>query len=165
MPKHPKPAIPARARMAGGAGSGHQKERRERFAIMCATAARTPARRVSSHDLIKMRPHEIDGAIPSGKRDRAVLSTRVAVHPVLFRLSALFSALLVSCALDRYAGLRARLKGLKHDAIFVGKLGELIELGGTDIGIDLERQPDFPKTHRHVSAHAKRAAKVDIALG
>src|SRR5437016_5150681 len=100
-------------------------------------AARTPARCSSSREFIGMRPHEIDGAIP---RDRAVLSTNVAVDSVLFRLSALFSALSVSCALDRDAGLRARLKGLKHDAVFVGELRELVELCGIDIGVDLKRQ-------------------------
>jgi hypothetical protein len=95
MPKCPKPTTTSFERTAGRACSRHQKGR---FAIG-ADEPRTPERCSLDRAFIEMRSHAVDGAIPLGKTDRAVLRTQVAVHSVLFCLSALFSALsvLVPC--------------------------------------------------------------------
>src|SRR5262245_4089035 len=67
--------------------------------------------------------------------------------------------------LDRDTGLGRALDGLEHHAIFVGKFGELIELGNIRIGVDVEGEADLLEADGDVGGYPKRAAEVDVALG
>ena len=54
---------------------------------------------------------------------------------------------------------------LKHDAVALGELEQLVELLLRGVAHDVEAQADVAEAHRRLAIDAERAAEVEVALG
>ena len=102
-----------------------------------------------------------------GERWKARCATGAALgaRVVIERIEGLTLEVKVYIGRERRRDRRPVAQRLKHDAVALGELQELIELLLRGVALDVEAQADVAETHRRLAVDAERAAEVEVALG